>query len=262
MSIHIEEFPEEPCGPANKELESVMNMRVVQSSNAWQMRQAARDLDAEGAPEKFRGALSMSLNFDQFCGNPKVYTQKEWANLIFRANDEGPPTRKLHHLYNELQRLQLCLGELSVDQVMKQTNLYRSKKHFDTFMEDFPPFVQKIAQTRKNSHMWQADNGDFLYPKSSHDREVHPTQSNTTCFLDSLQHNDHNSTNQEKINMDNRDQFPSLPTTRPRTKLVRKTKVAQNTSTPWGSPNKKVQSPDNATWNPYVTVKYAKKKKK
>ena len=269
-----------PCGPKNKELERIMEVKVFYASNLWAMKQAKEDLDDVNAPEKFRNALMMTLRMEQFGGKEKKYTHEQWAKLIFAAHDEGPPTENLVRLYNELQRLQVCLGELTFDQALEMNHLNDSKDNFDKFMSKLPPSVQNITRSRPKAQTWKADNGEFMYPSSSSKptnrtgvakvwsnlsmfhfkdpTEPDPcvtymyqppsTHRDVTSFLDVIAEQPKEEEEKPK------EEFPALPT---------KPKSPPKSPPPktWTSPSKKVTSPHKAKWNPYITIKYKKGKR-
>lgn len=268
-------FSPKPCGPANKELEDEMERRVFNARRSWDMKQASENMEAEGAPTRFRNALTLSLTMEKFGGKRKTYSQEEWARLVFCAFDEGPPTQKLQNLYNEVERLQICHGDLTIDDAIKGHNAGMSKKDFEAFMHKLPIGVQDVAHSHPSAHTWKGLNGEALCPRpqsrrshrsnlSARSSYTRPTKADLTDptvpslylgvskrplpkvkisdMFASLPDQEEEET--ATLDIEDKDQFPSMPKSPPKIKP---------------EPRKKVIT--SLSWNPNIVVKHAKQKK-
>lgn len=235
-------FSQKPCGPANEELERAVGRMVVKAKCELNMKQGLEDIQSGTGSDKFKCGLNTSLIYDKFCGEPKKYSPAEWASLIFRAYDEGPPTRTLDHNFHELQRLEVLLGKMTFDEAVEMEQIGSTKAEFDKFMGTMHPGTQEAAQRWGSACGWQAGNGEYLYP---------PHHKATDMFKGIP---DVEKEEAKELDTSDQDQFPGLPLSP--TKEVGR--VPTPISSPIPSPKKKKEE---GGWGPRVAVKYAKGKK-
>jgi len=197
-------------------LEEELERQIFHGKMAWRMEQALADMNAKGAVEQFQSALGMSLKHEKFGGTPKKYTPDEWTTLLVHASKEGPPTQNMVRLGHELQRLQVCLGDLTLDQANSMNGVDTSQPYVDHSAAAVPAKHQSAAKS--STHRLSKDS-------TFQDLEARPECGERgPVAMDTSSH----------------DQFPGL--------VTNSTETTQDTST--------VKTPEPLKWNPCVTVKY------
>ena len=147
-------FAPSPCGPFNQKLEHQMQQKISSANAVLSIREAQENSDlGPNAVRRCQKMLHRALWKQR-----KVLCGEAWDKLVGAAAAEGPSTLRLCHMTHELQRLQICLGEKTLEEAIQELR--------QSAIATCPPKAPKPAAPKPNPTAPKATESSVTTTKS------------------------------------------------------------------------------------------------